>query len=63
LAFSNPHDAPAVYAPRVRVEAGIRIEMTVPEGEAGSSFTQRCFAEPEAVVNASRSYRGKVSAN
>jgi AAA+ superfamily predicted ATPase/ATP-dependent Clp protease adapter protein ClpS len=42
------------------VEAGTRIEIAVPIGEAGSAFAQRCFAELEAAINTSRSYRGKI---
>ncbi|MEO1159075.1 MAG: ATP-binding protein, partial [Pseudomonadota bacterium] len=41
-------------------EAGMCVEIAVPTGEAGGEFTQRCFAELEEAVNASRSYRGKV---
>jgi ATP-dependent Clp protease adapter protein ClpS len=41
-------------------EAGTRIEIAVPIGDAASAFTQRCFAELETAVNTSRSYRGKV---
>jgi len=41
-------------------EAGTRIEIAVPAGEAGSEFVQRCFSELESAVNAARSYRGKI---
>src|SRR5690349_19323521 len=41
-------------------EAGTRIEIAVSIGEAGSAFAQRCFAEMEAAINTSRSYRGKI---
>jgi ATP-dependent Clp protease adapter protein ClpS len=41
-------------------EAAIRIEMAVPTGHRGQAFTQACFAELEAAVNAARSYRGKI---
>jgi ATP-dependent Clp protease adapter protein ClpS len=33
------------------LEAGTRVEIAVPIGEAGSTFVQRCFAEMEAAVN------------
>ena len=42
------------------LEAGMCVEIAVPDGAAGSEFTQCCFAELEAAVNESRSYRGKV---
>lgn len=41
-------------------EAGMCVEIAVPAGQVGSEFTQRCFSELEAAINASRSYRGKV---
>jgi len=41
-------------------EAGTRIEIAVPVGEAGGEFVQGCFSELESAVNAARSYRGKV---
>ena len=41
-------------------ELGTCVEIALPVGEAGSAFTQQCFAELEAAVNDSRSYRGKV---
>lgn len=41
-------------------ESGTCVEIAVPVGEAGSEFTQRCFAELEKAVHASRSYRGKT---
>jgi ATP-dependent Clp protease adapter protein ClpS len=41
-------------------ESGTCVEIAVPVGEAGSAFTQQCFAALEAAVNESRSYRGKV---
>jgi ATP-dependent Clp protease adapter protein ClpS len=41
-------------------EAGICVEIVVPVGEPGSAFVQSRFAELEAAVDASRSYRGKV---
>jgi len=41
-------------------EAGIRVEITLPVGEAGSRIAESCFAELEDAVNSSRAYRGKV---
>ncbi len=38
----------------------LRIEIAVPAGAAGQTFTQRIFAELEQAVQAARSYRGKV---
>jgi ATP-dependent Clp protease adapter protein ClpS len=43
-----------------RYEAGTRIEIAVPAGEAGAAFVQRCFSELESAVNAARCYRGKI---
>jgi len=41
-------------------EAGTRIEIAVPAGDAGSKFVQDCLSELEGAVNAARSYRGKI---
>ena len=41
-------------------EAGMCVEIAVPLGEVGGAFAQSRFAELEAAVNASHSYRGKV---
>lgn len=41
-------------------EAGTRVEIAVPAGDAGAEFVQRCFAELESAVDAARSYRGKI---
>lgn len=41
-------------------DAGACIEIAVPLGEAGGALTQNLFADLEAAVHASRSYRGKV---
>lgn len=41
-------------------ETGMRVEIAVPTGMAGSDFVQRCFSELEDAVNAARSYRGKI---
>jgi len=38
----------------------LRIEIAVPAGAAGQTFTQRTFAELEQAVHAARSYRGKI---
>jgi hypothetical protein len=41
-------------------EVGIRIEILVPSGTAGATLVQQCFRELELVVQAARSYRGKI---
>jgi ATP-dependent Clp protease adapter protein ClpS len=41
-------------------EAGLRVEIVVPAGEAGSDIVAASFARLEEAVNAARSYRGKV---
>lgn len=41
-------------------EAGVRIEIAVPSGEAGAEFVRLCFAAIEDAVNAANCYRGKV---
>ncbi|MCA6124984.1 ATP-dependent Clp protease adaptor ClpS [Bradyrhizobium sp. WSM 1704] len=41
-------------------ESGLRIELAVPTGAAGSNFAKRIFAELEAAVDGARSYRGKI---
>jgi len=43
-----------------RTEAGLRVEVAAPAGEAGTALAAAVFAEIEAAVNAARSYRGKV---
>lgn len=41
-------------------ETGIRIEIAVPTGAAGTALVQRCFATIERAVSAAQSYRGKI---
>ena len=41
-------------------EAGVRIEIAVPSGEAGAEFVRRCFTAIEDAVNAANCYRGKI---
>jgi ATP-dependent Clp protease adapter protein ClpS len=38
----------------------LRVEIAVPAGSAGQTFTQRTFAKLEKAVHAARSYRGKI---
>jgi ATP-dependent Clp protease adapter protein ClpS len=42
------------------VEAGLRVEIAVPAGEAGSSLVSAAFSALEEAVNAARTYRGKI---
>ena len=42
------------------VEAGLRVEIAVPTGEAGGHVVAKSFSALEEAVNAARSYRGKV---
>ena len=42
------------------VEAGVRIEIAVPAGAAGTEFVRRCFIAIEDAVNAANCYRGKI---
>lgn len=39
---------------------GLRIEIMVASGDAGAAVVQRCFSELERIVQAARSYRGKI---
>ncbi len=41
-------------------EAGLRVEIAVPAGAAGSDLVAAAFGALEAAVNAARTYRGKV---
>ena len=41
-------------------EPGIRIEIAVPSGAAGTALVQQCFTELEQAVQAARTYRGKI---
>jgi len=41
-------------------EFGIRVEIMVPAGSAGTAVVQRCFGGLEDAVQAARTYRGKI---
>jgi ATP-dependent Clp protease adapter protein ClpS len=41
-------------------ESGVRIEIAVPAGAAGTEFVRRCFIAIEEAVNAANCYRGKI---
>ena len=41
-------------------EAGVRIEIAVPAGTAGTEFVRRCFSDIENAVNGANCYRGKI---
>jgi hypothetical protein len=41
-------------------EAGLRVEIAVPQGAESETFVRRVFTELEEAVQASRAYRGKV---
>ena len=42
------------------IVGGVHLELAVPNGEAGSNFSESFFRELESRVNAGRTYRGKV---
>ena len=42
------------------VEAGVRVEISVPAGATGAELVKRCFSELENAVNAAHAYRGKM---
>ena len=64
LWLCRSNDMPyAVFLSRHREfnhEAGLRIEIAVPAGEAGNAITRAAFAEFERAVGQARCYRGKV---
>lgn len=39
---------------------GVRLEIAVPAGEAGTAVVQQCFRGLSVAINASCAYRGKI---